>query len=57
MRIEWEKERARGVIYYRISCAIAIKIKKDPAPVENNWEEQESDTGEPIEQSFLNLNE
>ncbi len=55
MRIEWGKERVRGVIYYRISCAIATKIKKDPAPVENDWEEQESDTGEPIEQSFMHF--
>ncbi len=55
MCIEWEKERVRGVIYYRISCAIATKIKKRPAPVKNNWEEQESDTGELVEQSFLNF--
>lgn len=34
MRIEWEKERYRGVIYYRISCMIATKIKEDP-PVIN----------------------
>lgn len=54
MRIEWEKERARGIIYYRISCVIATKIKKVPAPIDN-WEEQQSNTGESIEQSMLNL--
>lgn len=39
MRIEWRKERARGVIYYLISCMIATKIKKSP-PVLDAAEEQ-----------------
>lgn len=34
MRVEWIKERSRGVIYYRISCMIATKIKEDPPVID-----------------------
>lgn len=35
MRIpKWGKERARGVIYYRISVMIATKIKKEPPVID-----------------------
>lgn len=34
MRVEWIKERSRGVIYYRISCMIATKIKDDPPVID-----------------------
>ena len=42
MRIpKWEKERARGVIYYRISVMIATKIKKEPPVIDTDFEEEQ----------------
>lgn len=38
--VEWEKERARGVIYYRIAVMIATKIKKEPPVIDADIEEQ-----------------
>lgn len=38
--VDWEKERARGVIYYRIAVMIATKIKKDPPVIDAEIEEQ-----------------
>lgn len=41
MKVEWKKEKPRGVIVYRISCVIATKIKKEPKPYEMNQAEYE----------------
>ena len=38
--VDWEKERARGVIYYRIAVMIATKIKKEPPVIDAEIEEQ-----------------
>lgn len=39
--VEWEKERARGVIYYRIAVMIATKIKKEPPVIDTDIEEEQ----------------
>lgn len=39
--VEWEKERARGVIYYRIAVMNATKIKKEPPVIDTDIEEEQ----------------
>ena len=39
--VDWEKERARGVIYYRIAVMIATKIKKEPPVIDADIEEEQ----------------
>lgn len=41
MRAEWKKDKSRGIIYYRISCIIATKVKKNPPVVETEVAENQ----------------